>query len=221
MSTVPTRLRRILALAAAAVTAASVATTAPAAAQAAASPSTARPAAPRGPRVNTARLPIAFQRNDGQAAPAVRYLGQAQGVSVWFTATGVTLSLAHRRPARPAGSGHQPPAHAGTQVTLAFRHASPRPRVTGGARQAGTVNYLTGSDPARWHTHIPTYAQVTYRGLWPGVTATFTASGGSLRYSFTLAPAPTPARSGSPIPAPATWPSPGRAAWPSALPAVC
>ncbi len=183
MSTVPTRLRRILALATAAVTAASVATTAPAAAQAAATPPTARP----GPRVDTARLPIAFTRNDGQAAPAVRYLGQAQGVSVWFTATGVTLGLAHG-PARLADAAQHLPAHAGVQLTLAFRRASLHPQITSGARQAGTVNYIAGSSPARWHTHIPSYAQVTYRGLWPGITATFTTSHGSLRYSFALAP---------------------------------
>jgi hypothetical protein len=157
---------------------------------AASAPAAARPTIPhaaghavaRGPRANAARLPMAFQRNDGQAGPAVRYLGQAQGVTVLFTSTGVTLGLA-RSAARPgAAAGSQ------ARVTLAFQHASPRPRITGAGREPGTVNYFIGNNPSRWHTRIPAYARVVYRQLWPGVDATFTAVNGTLRYWFTLAP---------------------------------
>jgi hypothetical protein len=135
-----------------------------------------------GSGLDTARLPVAFTRNDGQAPGGVRYLGQAQGVSIMFTRTGVTLDLA--RHADPGRS----PRRVGAQVTLAFRHASPHPQITGAGRQPGTVNYFTGSNPARWHTRIPAYARIVYRGLWPGITATFTATAGVLRYAFTLVP---------------------------------
>jgi hypothetical protein len=130
-------------------------------------------------QVNAARLAVAFQPNDGQAAPGVRYLGQASGVTMLFTASGVTLDLTR-------GTGGHAAAHA--RVTLAFRHASSRPQITGTGREPGTFNYFLGDNPAGWHTGIPAYAQVSYRGLWPGVTATFTARGGVLRYWFTLAP---------------------------------
>jgi hypothetical protein len=132
-------------------------------------------------RLSPAALPLTFQRNEGQAASGVRYLGQSPGVTVLFTSTGVTLDLARGHASRGAGA-------ATARVTLAFRHASPHPTITGASRQPGTVNYFIGGGSARWRTGIPTFAQVVYRGLWPGVDAGFSASNGTLRYWFTLAP---------------------------------
>jgi hypothetical protein len=125
-----------------------------------------------GQQAVTPQAPLVFTPNEGQAGPGVRYLGQGQGVTISFTRTGVTLDLAHDR---------------NQQVTLQFRGASPHPRITGAGRQPETVNYFLGSSPARWHAHIASYATVVYRGLWPGVTAAFTARDGTLRYAFTLA----------------------------------
>jgi hypothetical protein len=144
----------------------------------------ARPAAPGAPRLRPGHLPLTFQPNAGQASPSVRYLGQTQGVTTLFTAAGVTVDLA--RPADRRGPGHGTQARA--RVTLTFLHASRHPRITGGGRQPGTVNYFTGSNRAGWRTGLPTFAQVVYHGLWPGVTAGFTARDGTLKYWFTVAP---------------------------------
>lgn len=181
--------RRIRALAAASLLAVGLsAGGAPAVAANAATLSPAHHAAGGGPQADPPGLPLTFQPNDGQAAPDVRYLGQAQGVSVLFTETGVTLDLS-RAPAHGDASGGVTAASAPhTQVTLAFRHASPRPQITGTGREPGTVNYFVGNNPARWHTSIPAYARVVYHQLWPGIDATFTARDGTLRYWFSLAP---------------------------------
>ena len=190
MRTVTTHQRGILAVAAAPAVALLLAAAGPATASAAAAGQ--HPAA-SAQRVAAPRLPMVFTRNEGQAASGVRYLGQAQGVSIAFTATGVTLDLAHG----PAFSGgHAAGARAPSreqQVTLEFRGASPRPRITGAGRQAGTVNYFTGNNPARWHTRIPSYTRVVYHNLWPGIDAAFTVRDGTLRYAFTLAPGASPA----------------------------
>ena len=178
------QLRRAVALAAAPLLAATLAVVA-AAPGASAAPAPARHATTGHPGLNLARLPVAFARNDGQAPRTVRYLGQTQGVSIVFTATGVTLDLAHD-PARHAAAGPQRPGQA--QVTLAFRHQSRHVRITGARREPGTVNYFTGSNRTRWHTRIPSYARVVYHDLWPGVTATFTTRDGTLTYWFTIAP---------------------------------
>jgi hypothetical protein len=181
--------RRIRALAAASLLAASLlavglsAGGAPALAANAATLSPAQHAAGGGPQAAPPGLPLTFQPNDGQAAPDVRYLGQAQGVSVLFTETGVTLDLT-RAPAHGVTGASAP--H--TRVTLAFRQASPQPQITGTGREPGTVNYFGGNNPARWHTGIPAYARVVYHQLWPGIDATFTARDGTLRYWFSLAP---------------------------------
>jgi hypothetical protein len=139
-------------------------------------------AAPAGPRLGLASLPLTFQRNEGQAAGGVRYIGESPGVTVLFTSTGVTLDLASGKARRrdAAGAPRQ-------RIILAFLHASPHPRVTGAGRE-GSVNYFIGGDKARWRTGIPAFAQVAYHGLWPGVDAGFSARNGTLTYWFTLVP---------------------------------
>jgi hypothetical protein len=157
-----------------------------------ATPSAARASAAR----YAAKLPLTFTRNDGQDAdPAVRYIGQGAGVSVLFTERGVTLDLSQPTP-RPAGAGPgpaKPPSAHGVSVSLDFLHASGTPSITGAGRQTGRVNYFQGNDAARWHTGIPAFADVVYHDVWPGIDADFTARGGVLRYSFTLAAGANPA----------------------------
>lgn len=185
----PRRLRRL----AVALVPALAVLMAPAAASAAAA---AQPSPPRTaagvPYADPAGLPLTFARNDGQAAPGVRYLGSVPGVSVTFTDTGVTLHLTanpshHGGPGAPAR-----PAAAPTTISLKFVGANPHPAIIGADRAPGVVNDIHDSNPAHWHPNIPTYKQVVYHDLWPGVDATFAARHGTLKYSFALGPGADP-----------------------------
>ena len=161
----------------------------PAAAPGAAPTALAAPAPPSG--ADAARLPVTFTRNDGQAPSGVRYLGATAGVSIGFTHTGVALNLARAAGQRPTSSSSAA-SPATTSVNLRFVHANAHPHITGAHRSTGTVNDFHGSDPSRWHTNIPTYGQVVYHDLWPGIDGTFNAKNGTLKYSFTLAPGADP-----------------------------
>ena len=33
------------------------------------------------------------------------------------------------------------------------------------------MNYFIGNDPRNWHTDIPTYASITYTGIYTGVNS--------------------------------------------------
>jgi len=37
----------------------------------------------------------------------------------------------------------------------------------------GESNYLIGSDRAKWHTDIPTYAKVRYQDVYPGIDVVY------------------------------------------------
>ena len=50
------------------------------------------------------------------------------------------------------------------------------------------MNYFIGNDPRKWHSAIPTYGKVNYRGIYPGVDAVFYANQRELEYDFTVAP---------------------------------
>ncbi|MBT2551840.1 SBBP repeat-containing protein [Arthrobacter sp. ISL-5] len=51
------------------------------------------------------------------------------------------------------------------------------------------MNYLTAGAS---HTNLPTYQQLTYRELWPGIDMVFAGRDGSLKYEFHLAPGADP-----------------------------
>ena len=69
--------------------------------------------------------------------------------------------------------------------------ASPAARLEAGVRQAGRVNYLVGSEH---HTNLPTYGELTYRELWPGIDMVFRGSAGKLKYEFHVKPGADPSR---------------------------
>ena len=51
----------------------------------------------------------------------------------------------------------------------------------------GTVNYFLGNDPAEWHTNIPTYAQVQYHDVYPGIDLVYYGDRQQLEYDFVVA----------------------------------
>src|SRR5258708_10622376 len=51
----------------------------------------------------------------------------------------------------------------------------------------GKVNYLTGSDPARWRAQVSVYSKVRVAELYHGVDLTYYGNERQLEYDFTVA----------------------------------
>ena len=57
----------------------------------------------------------------------------------------------------------------------------------------GKSNYIIGSDPAKWHTDIPTYAKVRYQDVYPGIDLVYYGNQeGKLEHDFVVAPGADP-----------------------------
>ena len=123
-----------------------------------------------------AELPLAFIPNQGQVDAQVGYYAQAGSHSIWFTAGDVTIALPEMA------------------LRLAFVDANHAPQLEGDDGQPGVVSYFMGNDQSRWRTGLPTYGQVTYRDLWPGVDLTYRGRNGALKSTFTVAPGADPAQ---------------------------
>jgi uncharacterized protein (TIGR03437 family) len=54
------------------------------------------------------------------------------------------------------------------------------------------VNYLLGNDRARWRSGLPTYGQVGYRSVYPGIDLIYYGREGELEYDFRVAPGADP-----------------------------
>lgn len=58
----------------------------------------------------------------------------------------------------------------------------------------GTANFLLGADPTAWQIDLPTYAEVRYLGLYPGIDLSYGSADGRLKSTFTVAPGADPTR---------------------------
>ncbi len=123
-------------------------------------------------------VPISFEKNSGQTSSEVRYLGRAPGAKIWLLDSGAVLGLNLK--------GRQ--AVLRMTVEGAKRHA----RIDATEPLGARANYFIGNDPAKWRTHVPLYARVSYHDLYPGIDLTFRGGGQSLEYDWILAPGADP-----------------------------
>ena len=136
-------------------------------------------------------LPLAFELNAGQTDPSVSYLARGAGYVAFLTPSSLTLALS-------------PPAStAALTATVPFTPAAPptrtvvRLQLEGAGAQLppeaqdplpGVVNYLTGGNASAWHTNIPTYGQVTYPQVYPGVDLVYHGQAHQVAFDFTVHP---------------------------------
>jgi hypothetical protein len=123
------------------------------------------------------KLPLSFIPNRGQTDERVRYYAQVPGLGFYLTDDKAVLSLT---------KGER-----GTALEMRFVGANRDARLEAGRPAPETVNYLNGS---QHQTDLPTYGQVTYRELWPGIDMVFRGRGGKLKYEFHVAPGADPSR---------------------------
>src|SRR5216684_1928737 len=65
-------------------------------------------------------------------------------------------------------------------------------KVSGLEQLPGKSNYFIGNDPKKWHTRVPTYAQVRYQGAYPGIDVVYYGHHAQLEYDFVVAPGASP-----------------------------
>jgi hypothetical protein len=112
----------------------------------------------------TTRLPLRFERNDGQADARVRFVARERDGAVYLTDDALVL-------ARPG-------------VVIGFAGANRDVRVAGVGDAVGRTNYFGGNDAKRWHTDIPAYPRVRYENLYPNVDLIVYARGRDLEYDL-------------------------------------
>lgn len=133
------------------------------------------------------QVPLQFEPNRGQADPQVAYLAHGPGYQVYLTATEAVLGL-YAAPPQPQGPPLIPARYALPTSPLALTSLAPATPLTpsavlhlglvGANAQAapvgqdqlpGIVNYFYGSDPSGWLTNLPTYGEVAYPNVYPGI----------------------------------------------------
>jgi hypothetical protein len=152
------------------------------------------------------RTPLAFIPNRGQTDASVEFQAQGVGGSLFFTRDRVVLSLPFldREPEARFGAGdvlnkgdigREQAGHRASRVRVDLRFEGTRGAraVQGLDQQTGTVNFLTDTKQAKWHTTLPTYHGLLYDELYPGIDLQFEGQGSSLKGTYYVARGTDPA----------------------------
>jgi hypothetical protein len=142
---------------------------------------------------NYGKLPLRFESNLGQVHGAsegeVKFLSRGQGYALFLTRADAVLKLR-----APGTGGHESQGRETNGASLQMKLVGANPRVTvqGTDELPGRSNYFIGNDPSQWHTGVPNYAGVRYRGVYPGVDLVYYGNQGQLEYDFIIAPGADP-----------------------------
>src|SRR3989442_13284671 len=146
------------------------------------------------------KLPLSFEPNQGQTDPQVKFLSRGRGYTLFLTPTEAVLALRGRepvnryslnvpspRPTEGEGQGE------GAILHMQLEGANPSPLASGLSPLPGIVNYFIGNDPTKWRTNIPTYAEVQYKEIYPGIDLVYYGSNQrQLEYDLVVAPGADP-----------------------------
>jgi hypothetical protein len=141
---------------------------------------------------------LAFEANQGQTDSSVKFLSRGVGYSLFFTTDEAvvvlrrpTLDVSGRTAESPTPNAI-PDAQSFAVMRMRFAGANPAPRIAGSQQLPGKMNYLIGNDPKQWRTNIPTYAQVRYQEVYPGVSVVYYGTQGRLEYDLLIDPGVDP-----------------------------
>jgi Beta-propeller repeat len=146
-------------------------------------------------------LPLAFEANQGQTDPQVKYIARGKGYTAFLTADETVFAMqSPRANAGITGKGGLLSAHKTDKATK-DETAAIRMKLVGANENApiaaenelpGHSNYFFGNDRTKWHAGVKQYARVSYNHVYPGVNLAFHGQQKQLEFDFIVAPGADP-----------------------------
>ncbi len=132
-------------------------------------------------------LPLAFEPNQGQTDPQVKYMARGNGYTLFLTNQEAVLSLLG-----PAKSNSKTTKYSSKGERYALRMkmmgANPQPEIAAEQSLPGKSNYYVGNDPSKWQTGVPEFARVSYRNVYPGIDLDFHGAQKQTEFDFLVNP---------------------------------
>lgn len=141
------------------------------------------------------RVPLLFEKaGDPRLDPSVLYLSRGRGYTVFVTRDALVLRLSSAGAALGQAPTQGDAAGAEVALRLSFPGAERSVPVVGERPAKTRIHYILGSDPEGWSVDNPTFQQVRYRDVWPGIDLVLYDRGGACEYDFVLSPGADPGR---------------------------
>lgn len=99
------------------------------------------------------RIPLHFEPNQGQVAGETEWIAKAPGATLYIKSTAIAFATAE--------PGKHP-------KIMRFVGANASKGVGEGALESYS-NYFTGRDEKNWHSGVPHYSKVRYKGIYNGI----------------------------------------------------
>lgn len=125
-------------------------------------------------------LPLAFVPNLGQTNPEVQYQAHDLGGTLYFSEKEVVLSLQSAE------------TDTDNIIRLQFVGMEQGVKIHEGNALPGVVNYLIGNQQSAWLTDLPTYGEIVYESLYPGIDLSYDGSNGRLKGTYLVSPGANP-----------------------------
>ena len=138
------------------------------------------------------RLPMSFERNQGQTDSEVEFLARGSGYSLFLTGREAVFSFRSKAAdAVKVGAPDSQSANSKPQssvLRMRLDGANPAPRVAGLDEMPGKSNYLTLDNSAKPVTDVPHFARVKYEAVYPIIDMIYYGNQQQLEYDFIVAP---------------------------------
>ena len=116
-----------------------------------------------------ARAELLFVPNEGQTQPKVQFMVKMPRLIAYFMHTEILFAVK------------------GVRVGFHLLGANPAAAITGGKQKAAKVHFLLGSHQEQWRADVPTYGEVTYLGIYPGIDLVYGGVKQRLKSDFVVA----------------------------------
>src|SRR5882672_7381229 len=134
------------------------------------------------PSLDITHQPLSFELNQGQTDPEAKYLARGNGYMLFLTSRDAVLRLKN--------GGSDPD----SVLRMRWLAAHPAPALSHEQQLPGRVNYLRGSDRAKWLTDLKTYGKVRLAQVYDGIDLAFFGNQHKFEYDFEVAPGADPKR---------------------------
>jgi hypothetical protein len=150
-------------------------------------------------RARLGALPLAFEANQGQTDPQVKYLTRANGYTLFLTAEGPVFSLRASASGSALGLGRRGrplaeqfdirpvTSEKNGVVRMQLVGGASRPRIASSGELASPVNYYIGNDPRHWQEGVGQFSKISYQNVYPGVNLAFHGQQRELEFDFVVA----------------------------------
>jgi len=124
---------------------------------------------------------VSFEENQGQWPSSVHYVSSTSQYRAALTSDGLRLSPTH-------------PTTVPEEIVLRWIDSKARPEISARTEMPYHSNYFVGNDPREWKTAVPFFGEVTYHGVYPGISVAYHAHGKEIEQDIHIEPGADPAQ---------------------------